>query len=225
MTSSNNPWHDNHSNQSPPVSAFSDDNPFRTAQLPSVSSPRSSGRTILIAVLAVMCTFLLSGFIGLLGWILTRDDDHVNSDPTVVTSWLESPESEASTTSNIITSSPSANPQEVQAATGAGLTATGFSTLSCLGTDTWVFAAVSTDNHHVLICQSGTSDSHYYTHDYMADVYRKDVNEYNTATGQFKVYNDDATIVIHPGGLTVYANQGSDFSSTFSKSFVSNPWR
>lgn len=120
-------------------------------------------------------------------------------------------------------------PQEpasnTQAASQVGLKATGFSALSCVGNDTWVFAAVSTDGKHVLICQFGTTGGYYYTHDYLADVYRKDVDEANLAAGTFRVVNSDATISIAPSGLFVDAVQGSDFSSSFSTSFTSNPWR
>lgn len=114
---------------------------------------------------------------------------------------------------------------DIQAASRAGLKATGFSALSCVGNDTWVFAALSTDGKHVLICQVGTSGGYYYTHDYLADVYQKDVDEANLAAGTFRVFNSDATISIAPSGLYVDAVQGSDFSSSFSTSFTSNPWR
>ncbi len=52
-----------------------------------------------------------------------------------------------------------------------------------------------------------------------------DVDEANLAAGTFRVFNSDATISIAPSGLYVDAVQGSDFSSSFSTSFTSNPWR
>lgn len=117
-----------------------------------------------------------------------------------------------------------ANTAAQQIATNAGLDVYGFDILSCWGSDTWVFAALSTEGKHVLICQSSSTNSYYYTHDYLTEIYRKDVNVADVKAGRFEIYNDDATILVDPSGVWVKAKQGSDFSSTFSSSFTDNPW-
>ena len=208
-----------------PESFLNDDNPWHTAQLPPVAKSRNGIIVpLLLGIIVLLITFLVGGFFL---WRLNATSPHtpIAAPTTIIESVIVSPEEQAGlATDTSPTAAAVENSAYQHSVNNAGLDAYGFSSLSCLGSDTWVFSAISTDGHHVLICQSGSSDSYYYTHDYLSDIYRKDVDRADVAAGEFEVYNDDATITITPTGLMVAAKEGSDFSSTFSTSFTTNPW-
>lgn len=213
-----------------PPPFLTEDNPLRSAQLPPVATKTQSRGGILIplllGVIVLLIALLLAGFFV---WKSnTKTNQAAVAAPTTITESVmvtpSSPPSSASD-STATTSAVAEDSAYQQSVSDAGLDAYGFSSMSCLGSDTWVFSAVSTDGHHVLICQSGSSESYYYTHDYLSDIYRKDVDKADVAAGEFEVYNDDATITIDPSGLFVKAEQGNaDFASSFSTSFTTNPW-
>ena len=107
----------------------------------------------------------------------------------------------------------------------AGLKETGFDSLGCLASDKWKFASISTGGKHVLICESAESGKLYYTHDYMPEIYRKEVTSSDTDTGTFQIVNDDATIDITKTGLVVKSKKGKvSLESTFEQSFTRNPY-
>ena len=141
----------------------------------------------------------------------------------------------ATTTSSTSTSTSSTTPTttSVSAAeeayrklvSDAGLKATGFNSLGCLANDKWKFASISTGGKHVLICESAESGKLYYTHDYMPEIYRKEVTSSDTDTGTFQIVNDDATIDITKTGLVVKSKKGKvSLESTFEQSFTRNPY-
>lgn len=234
MASNNSPHHGFSTDPKPvsPPPFLTEDNPLRSAQLPPVATGAQSRSgaliPLLIGVIVLLIALLLGGFFV---WksSTTNNQAAVAAPTTITQSVLVTPDSAPGgskvSDSAATTTAAAQNSTYQQSVTDAGLDAYGFSSLSCLGSDTWVFSAVSTDGHHVLICQSGSSESYYYTHDYLSDIYRKDVDKADVAAGEFEVYNDDATITIDPSGLFVKAEQGNaDFASSFSTSFTTNPW-
>ena len=231
----NNSPHDGFSTDPKPVSPppfLTEDNPLRSAQLPPVATrPQSRGGVLiplLIGVIVLLIALLSAGFFV---WrSSTTNNQATVAAPTTITESVmvtpsNPPSSSSATDSAATTAAAAQNTAYQQSVTDAGLDAYGFSSLTCFGSDTWVFSAVSTDGHHVLICQSGSSESYYYTHDYLSDIYRKDVDKADVTAGEFEIYNDDATITIDPSGLFVKAEQGNaDLASSFSTSFTTNPW-